>query len=193
MTDNPEGLTMDDSPVPGFMVRDFPVVTGDPRRCVTPGSYDPITMGHLDVIERATRLYDEVIVAVLHNPDKQGTFSPQERIALIKESTAHLRGVRVAAYGRRLVVDVCRELDAGVLLKGLRSDSDWDYELPMAQMNREMTGVETVFLPGNPRLTHYSSSLIRTCASLGADVSAMVPPAVLEPLLARIGPDSARD
>lgn len=105
MTDNPEGLTMDDSPVPGFMVRDFPV-DRRPAPLRNPGSYDPITMGHLDVIERATRLYDEVIVAVLHNPDKQGTFSPQERIALIKESTAHLRGarggIRPTAGGRRM-------------------------------------------------------------------------------------------
>lgn len=172
---------------------DFPPLSGDPRRCVTPGSYDPITIGHLDVIERASRLYDEVIVAVLFNPDKQGTFTPQERVRLIEDSTAHLSGVRVAAYGKRLVVDVCRELNAGVLCKGLRTNTDWDYELPMAQMNREMTGVETVFLPGNPRLTHYSSSLIRTCASLGADVSAMVPAPVLEPLLARIGPERSGD
>ena len=169
----------------------FPPPAGDPRRCVTPGSYDPITRGHLDVIERAARLYDEVVVAVLHNPDKQGTFSPQERVALIEASVAHLDGVRVAAYGRRLVVDVCRELDAAVLLKGLRNDTDWSYELPMAQMNREMTGVETVFLPGDPSLAHYSSSLIRTCASMGADVSAMVPEPVLAPLLERIGPGAA--
>ncbi|NHN54467.1 pantetheine-phosphate adenylyltransferase [Calidifontibacter sp. DB0510] len=163
-------------------------LSGDPRRCVCPGSYDPITMGHLDVLERAARLYDEVVVAVLFNPDKQGTFSPEERLGLIEESVAHLPNVRAQSFGRRLVVDVCQELDAGVLLKGLRSNSDWDYELPMAQMNRELSGVETMFLPGNPALSHYSSSLIRTCAALGADVSAMVPPPVLQPLLARLRP-----
>lgn len=168
----------------------FPDLTGDPRRCVAPGSYDPITAGHLDVIERASRLYDEVVVAVLHNPAKQGTFTPDERVDLIERSVAHLDGVRVTAYGPRLLVDVCRELDAGVILKGLRGDTDYAYELPMAQMNREMSGVETVFLPGDPALAHYSSSLIRTCASLGADVSAMVPGPVLEPLRHRLAPTS---
>lgn len=152
-----------------------------------PGSYDPITAGHLDVIERASRLYDDVVVAVLHNPAKQGTFTPEERVALIAESTAHLPNVRPEAYGARLIVDVCRELDAGVLLKGLRSAVDYDYEHPMAIMNREMTGVETVLLPGDPELGHYSSSLIRTIAAMGGDVTKMVPSPVLEPLLERLG------
>lgn len=163
-------------------------MTADPRRCVCPGSYDPFTTGHLDIITRAAALYDEVVVAVLYNPAKRGTFEPAERVALIEESTTHLPGVRAAAYGDRLVVDVCRELDAGVLLKGLRGEPDYGYELPMAQMNREMTGVETVFLPGGPALAHYSSSLIRLITAHGADVSAMVPPAVLGPLLARLRP-----
>ncbi len=159
----------------------------DPRRCVCPGSYDPFTSGHLDVVTRAARLYDEVVVAVLFNPAKQGTFEPAERVALIEESTSHLSGVRAVAYGDRLVVDVCRELRAGILVKGLRDQGDYAYELPMAQMNREMTGVETVFLPGDPRFGHYSSSLIRLIAAHGADVSAMVPPPVLAPLLDRVG------
>jgi pantetheine-phosphate adenylyltransferase len=161
-------------------------MSGDPRRCVCPGSYDPITVGHLDVIQRASALYDDVVVAVLHNPDKQGTFTPEERLELIRASTEHLPNVRTEAYGRRLIVDVCRELDAGVLLKGLRGAVDYDYEQPMAVMNREMTGVETVLLPGNPRLGHYSSSLIRTIAAMGGDVSEMVPEPVLQPLLERL-------
>lgn len=161
-------------------------MSGDPRRCVCPGSYDPITVGHLDVIERASALYDDVVVAVLHNPAKQGTFSPEERVELISDATSRLPNVRAQAYGQRLIVDVCRELDAGVLLKGLRGAVDYDYEHPMAVMNREMTGVETVLLPGDPRLGHYSSSLIRTIASMGGDVSEMVPAAVLQPLRERL-------
>ncbi|MEO8850104.1 MAG: pantetheine-phosphate adenylyltransferase, partial [Allobranchiibius sp.] len=152
-------------------------------RCVCPGSYDPFTSGHLDVVRRAAAMYEEVIVAVLFNPAKQGTFDPAERVALIEASTADLPGVRAAAFGDRLVVDVCLEVGAAVLVKGLRGEADYTYELPMAQMNREMTGVETVFLPGDPRLGHYSSSLIRLIASKGADVSQMVPPPVLGPLL----------
>ncbi len=128
-------------------------------------------------------MYEEVLVAVLFNPAKQGTFDPAERVALIEASTADLPGVRAAAFGDKLVVDVCLEVGAAVLVKGLRGEADYTYELPMAQMNREMTGVETVFLPGDPRLGHYSSSLIRLIASKGADVSQMVPPPVLGPLL----------
>lgn len=161
-------------------------MSGNPRRCVCPGSYDPITNGHLDVIARASALYDEVVVAVLHNPAKQGTFTPDERIELISASTADLPGVRVAAFGDRLIVDVCRELDARVIVKGIRGLTDYEYELPMALMNREMSGVETMLLPGNPALTHYSSSLIRLIAQHGADISAMVPEPVLGPLLDRL-------
>ncbi|MBB2890850.1 pantetheine-phosphate adenylyltransferase [Flexivirga oryzae] len=161
-------------------------MTGNPRRCVCPGSYDPITKGHLDVIARASALYDDVVVAVLHNPAKQGTFTPDERIELITASTADLPNVRAAAFGNRLIVDVCRELDAGVIVKGIRGLTDYEYELPMALMNREMTGVETLLLPGNPALSHYSSSLIRLIAGHGADVGEMVPEPVLGPLLDRL-------
>lgn len=160
----------------------------DPRRCVCPGSYDPFTSGHLDIVTRVAALYDEVVVAVLYNPAKQGTFDPAQRVALIEAATSALPGVTAVAYPGRLVVDVCRDLRAGVLVKGIRSEQDYAYELPMATMNREMTGVETVFLPGNPAFAHYSSSLIRLIAAHGADVSAMVPPAVLGPLLDRVGP-----
>lgn len=162
-------------------------MTGNPRRCVCPGSYDPITNGHLDVITRASALYDDVVVAVLHNTAKQGTFDPQERVDLIGAATADLPNVRAAAFGDRLIVDVCRELGAGVLVKGIRGLTDYEYELPMALMNREMSGVETLLLPGDPAYTHYSSSLIRLIAQRGADVSSMVPPPVLAPLLARLG------
>ncbi|RNI23269.1 pantetheine-phosphate adenylyltransferase [Flexivirga caeni] len=161
-------------------------MTGNPRRCVCPGSYDPITNGHLDVIARAAALYDDVVVAVLHNTAKQGTFTPQERLELIRESTGELPNVRVGDFGDRLIVDVCRELDAGVLVKGIRGLTDYEYELPMALMNREMTGVETLLLPGDPALSHYSSSLIRLIAARGADISEMVPAPVVGPLLERL-------
>lgn len=157
------------------------------RRCVCPGSFDPITNGHLDVISRASRLFDEVVVAVVYNPDKQGTFTPAERVELVEASTADLPNVRAEAFGNRLVVDVCRELDAAVMVKGLRNDTDFAYEQPMAQMNAQMTGVETLFLAANPTVSHYSSSLIRVCAAHGADVSAMVPAPVLAPLVSRLG------
>lgn len=156
------------------------------RRCVCPGSFDPITMGHLDVIERAAKLFDEVIVAVVYNPQKSGTFSPQERVQLIEQSVAHLPNVRAQAFGNRLVVDVCRELDAAVMVKGLRDGTDFSYEMPMAQMNTQMTGVETLFIAATPAVSHYSSSLIRVCAQHGADVSAMVPPPVVGPLVERM-------
>lgn len=156
-------------------------------RCVCPGSFDPLTMGHLDVIERCARLFDEVVVAVLHNPDKAGTFSADERVELIEASTAHLPGVRAAAFANRLLVDVCTELGAPVVVKGLRGETDFSYELPMATMNRSLSGLETMFLPGNPGMDHLSSSLIKQVATLGGDVSAMVPEPVVQPLLQRLG------
>lgn len=161
-------------------------MSGNPRRCVCPGSYDPVTLGHIDVITRASTLYDEVVVAVLGNPDKGGTFTHDERVDLIEASTADLANVRAASFGARLIVDVCRELDAGVLLKGVRGEVDYGYELPMAVMNRQMTGVETLFLPGDPSKNHYSSSLIRQIAGLGGDVTGMVPAEVVGPLTERL-------
>ncbi|TWE12235.1 pantetheine-phosphate adenylyltransferase [Rudaeicoccus suwonensis] len=161
-------------------------MSGDPRRCVCPGSYDPITNGHLDVITRASRLYDEVVVAVLHNPAKQGTFTPAERVDLIERSCSQLPNVRAQAYGDRLIVDVCREVGAAVLVKGIRDATDIGYEWPMALMNRQMADIETLMLPGDPRFGHYSSSLIRLIAGHGADVAEMVPPPVLQPLLERV-------
>lgn len=158
------------------------------RRCVCPGSYDPVTAGHLDVFRRASALYDEVVVAVLHNPDKRGTFSVGERQDLLRRATADVPGIRVEAFAGTLLVDVCRQVGADVIFKGLRSDTDFAYELPMALMNRQLTGVETVFLPGDPALGHLSSSLVREVASLGGDVTGMVPDVVLAALLERVGP-----
>jgi pantetheine-phosphate adenylyltransferase len=151
------------------------------RRCVCPGSYDPVTNGHLDVIRRAADLYDEVVVAVLTNPAKPGAFTPPERIELLQEALAEPAApavtgtVRVVEVTRRLLVDFCRDVGAPVVVKGLRSAVDFDYELPMALMNRHLTGVETVFLPGDPRWQHVSSSLIREVVGLGGDVTGLVP------------------
>ena len=122
----------------------------DVRRAVCPGSYDPVTNGHVDVVTRAATLFDEVVVAVLYNPAKQGTFPVEERVSLIEESMATVSNLRVEAFADRLLVDVCRDLGATAIVKGLRGGTDFAYELPMALMNKHLTGIETVFLPGRP-------------------------------------------
>ena len=155
------------------------------RRALCPGSYDPVTAGHVDIIRRAAAIYDEVVVAVLHNPAKQGTFAVEERIAFIEEETADLEGVRAQAFANRLLVDVCRDVDATVILKGLRGGTDFAYEMPMALMNRHLTGIETVFLPGDPTLEHVSSSLVKEVARFGGDVTGLVSDRVRDELVAR--------
>lgn len=150
--------------------------------CVCPGSYDPVTNGHLDVIERATTLFDNVVVAVLYNPAKTGTFPVARRIELIQAALGPRPGVRVESFAGRLLVDVCQDLGAGAIVKGLRGGTDFAFELPMALMNRHLTGVETVFLPGNPAYEHVSSSLIKEVHALGGDISGLVPDVVLAAL-----------
>lgn len=154
------------------------------RRCVCPGSFDPVTLGHVDIVERAATLYDEVVVAVMHNPAKHGTFVVEQRLELVRSSLSEQTAavVRVEAYAERLLVDVCTEVGAQAVVKGLRGGTDFAYELPMALMNRHLTGVETVFLPGDPALEHVSSSLVKEVHRLGGDVSALVPAPVLEAL-----------
>ena len=165
------------------------VVTHASRRAVCPGSYDPVTAGHLDVIVRAAALYDEVVVAVLHNPAKAGTFTVQERVGFLERAVA-TRGigdvVRVEVFADRLLVDVCREVGAEVVVKGLRGEADFAYELPMALMNRQLTGVETVFLPGDAALGHVSSSLVKEVVRYGGDVAGMVPDEVRDALVDRL-------
>lgn len=155
------------------------------RRVVCPGSFDPVTVGHLDVIRRAARLFDEVVVAILHNPAKAGTFTIEERIGFIAGACADLPNVRVASFGGRLIVDVCRELDATAILKGLRSESDYAYEVPMALMNRQLTGIETLFLQGDAASGHISSSLVKEINALGGEIGGMVPDPVRDALYAR--------
>ncbi len=157
------------------------------RRCVCPGSFDPVTLGHLDVIHRATTLYDEVVVAVLDNPNKSGLFTVQERIALLEAEVADEPGVRVMSFGGALLVDLCKEIDAQAIVKGLRGEVDYSYELPMAIMNRRLTGVETLFMPGEPGLSEVSSSLIKEVARYGGDVSSLVSPGVWAALRERLG------
>ena len=157
------------------------------RIAICPGSYDPVTLGHLDVFARAVALADEVVVAIFHNPAKAGTFTVAERIDFIERATAHLPGVVVEEYAGRLLVDVARERGAGLIVKGLRDGTDFEYELPMALMNRHLTGIETVFLPGDPAFQHVSSSLVKQVAGLGGDVTGLVPDEVRDALVARRG------
>jgi len=156
------------------------------RRAVCPGSYDPVTNGHVDVIARAASLFDEVVVAVLYNPLKQGTFPVEERAQLLTSALRDVQHVRVETFADRLLVDVCRDLEAVAVVKGLRGGTDFAYELPMALMNRHLSGIETVFLPGNPRFEHVSSSLVKEVAFHGGDVRGLVPKAVFEALHARV-------
>ena len=158
------------------------------HRCVCPGSYDPVTSGHLDVIRRATGLFDEVVVAVLTNPAKQPTFALDERLGMLASALGDLAGVRVEAVSDGLLVDYCREVGAQAVVKGLRGGTDFAYELPMALMNRHLSGLETIFLPGEPRFEHVSSSLVKEVASHGGDVSGLVPDVVLARLLDRVAP-----
>ncbi|QGN59439.1 pantetheine-phosphate adenylyltransferase [Nostocoides sp. HKS02] len=151
-----------------------------------PGSYDPVTLGHADVIRRAAALYDEVVVAVLHNPAKHGTFTPDERRDLILDGCGDLANVRVELFADRLLVDVCRDVEASAIVKGLRGGTDFAYELPMALMNRHLTGVETVFLPGDPRFEHISSSLVKEVARYGGDTSGLVSDRVRDALAERL-------
>ncbi|HEY0699072.1 MAG TPA: pantetheine-phosphate adenylyltransferase [Micromonospora sp.] len=156
------------------------------RRAVCPGSFDPVTNGHLDIIFRASRLFDEVIVGVLVNQSKSGLFTVDERIAMLREVTATYDNVRVESF-RGLLVDFCRAQQAEVLVKGLRAVSDFDYELQMAQMNIGLAGVETLFMPTNPLYSFLSSSLVKDVAKWGGDVSAHVPDMVGRRLRERLG------
>jgi pantetheine-phosphate adenylyltransferase len=160
------------------------------RRAVCPGSFDPVTYGHLDIIGRASGLFDEVIVAVLVNEAKTGLFTVDERIAMLHEVTAPYPNVRIESF-RGLLVDFCRAHDAHVVIKGLRAVSDFDYELQMAQMNHGLAGVETLFMPTNPLYSFIASSLVREVAKWGGDVSEHAPDVVVRALAKRFGRDAA--
>ena len=155
------------------------------RRVVCPGSFDPVTNGHLDIISRAASLFDEVIVAVLRNLSKSGLFTAEERVEMLREVLKGQPNVRVARFDG-LTVDFCRENGATAIVKGLRAVSDFDYEMQMAQMNYRQAGVETLFMTTNPLYAFLSSSLIKDIAKYGGDVSGLVPDPVLERLTARL-------
>lgn len=155
------------------------------RRAVCPGSFDPVTHGHLDIIGRAAGLFDEVVVATGVNVSKSRLFDPQERLAMLEEATRPWDNVRVAGF-EGLIVDFCREIDAVAIVKGLRGATDYEYELPMAHMNAHLTGVETIFLPGAAGNSYVSSSLIKEVAAFGGDVSAFVPPFVAEAIAGKL-------
>ncbi|MDQ0575751.1 pantetheine-phosphate adenylyltransferase [Agromyces albus] len=157
------------------------------RIAVVPGSFDPVTLGHLDVIARAAGLYDELHVVVVHNPDKTALLPIAQRVALIERAVADagIEGrIVVASWSMGLLVDYCTDVGATVLVKGVRSQVDVAYETPMAIVNRHLAGVETVFLLPDPGNAHVSSSLVRQVAALGGDVTPFVPPAVADYLQA---------
>jgi pantetheine-phosphate adenylyltransferase len=158
------------------------------RIAVVPGSFDPVTLGHLDVIRRAARLYDELVVLVVHNPGKTPMLPLAERVDLIERviRDAGLPAtVRVDSWGAGLLVDYCRRVGASVLVKGVRSQLDVAYETPMALVNRDLADVETVMLLPDPAHAHVSSSLVRQVEALGGDVAPYVPAAVAEALAVR--------
>ena len=153
------------------------------RIAVVPGSFDPITLGHLDVIDRAAGLFDELHVLVVHNPDKTALLPVAQRVSLIEKSiaAAGLKGdIHVMSWSVGLLVDYCTDVGASVIVKGVRSQLDVAYETPMAIVNRNLAGVETIFLLPDPAHAHVSSSLVRQVAALGGDVSPYVPNAVAE-------------
>lgn len=144
------------------------------KRAVCPGSFDPITFGHLDIIERASKQFDEVIVAVFVNRKKEGLFTPKERIELIASNVSAYKNVKVA-IGEGLLVDYCKANSIDVIVKGLRAVTDFDYELQMAQVHTQASGVETMFMATSPTHSFLSSSIVKELAYYRGDVSTMVP------------------
>ena len=155
------------------------------RTAVCPGSFDPVTNGHLDVFARAAAMADEVIVGVLINHTKAGLFTIEERIDMLREVVAPFPNIRVDSF-HGLLVDYCRDQGVTAIVKGLRAISDFDYELQMAQMNYRLAGVETVFITTNPLYSFLSSSLVKEVAKFGGDVHGLVPDAVLMRLRERL-------
>ena len=151
------------------------------KKAVCPGSFDPITNGHLDVIERASGLFDEVVIAVLVNNNKTGLFNVAERVDMISDATKHLNNVKVDTWSG-LLVDYCQAHNIAAIVKGLRAVSDFDYELQMAQMNLQLKGIDTLLMATKPTYSFLSSSLVREIARYGGDVSNLVPARVLEKL-----------
>ncbi|MEY4444293.1 MAG: hypothetical protein RL301_372 [Actinomycetota bacterium] len=155
------------------------------HRAVCPGSFDPITYGHLDIIERASNRFDEVIVAVMVNRVKDSLFSVEERMTMIQETTKNLKNVTVASW-TGLLGDYCKQNNAQTIVKGLRAVTDFDYELQMAQINYQTAGIETMFMATAPAHSFLSSSIVKELAHYGGDISTMVPPNVKSELAKRV-------
>jgi pantetheine-phosphate adenylyltransferase len=151
-----------------------------------PGTFDPVTNGHLDIIGRASRRFDQLVVGVLDNPSKAPLFGVEERVSMLKAVTSDLEGVEVASFSG-LLVDFADSRGIGTIVKGLRAVSDFDYELQMAQMNHRLRGVETFFMSTDPNWSYLSSSLVREVARFGGDVSSLVPEVVVERLAEKLG------
>jgi len=167
---------------------DFAVAIPLMRRAIYPGSFDPVTNGHLDIIERARKLFDEVIVAVAHNNEKQPLLSLEERLDLLRETAGKIDNVRIAQF-KGLLVEFARAEKAGAVIRGLRAVSDFEFEFQMALMNRKLdAGVETIFLMPKEEYTYLSSRIVKEIARLGGDVSGFVPPAVASTLSKKFAP-----
>ena len=151
-----------------------------------PGTFDPVTNGHLDIIERAAQRFDALVVGVLDNPAKQPLFSAEERVGLLKEATHELGNVEVEAFSG-LLVEYATHRGISVVVKGLRAVTDFEFEIQMAQMNHRLTGLETLFMTTSPQWSFLSSSLIKEVAGFGGDISGLVPTTVAERLAERLG------
>ena len=150
------------------------------KRAVYPGSFDPITFGHLDIIERSAKMVDELVVAVLRNSAKNSLFSLEERVNMIKEVTKNIPNVRVETFDG-LLVDYMRQIDANIIVRGLRAVTDFEYELQIAQMNHVLNEeAETIFLITNLQYSYLSSSLVREIASYGGDITKLVPKQLID-------------
>ncbi len=158
-----------------------------------PGSFDPVTLGHIDIIERTARLFDHVIVAVIRNPQKATSlFTIEERHELLRSVTGHLDNVTLDTFSG-LLVDFAKDRGATAIVKGLRAISDFDYELQMAQMNQRLSGIDTLFISTSPQHSFLSSSLVKEVARFGGDVTGMVPPTIAERLVARFAERTRKD
>jgi len=154
-----------------------------------PGTFDPVTNGHLDIVRRASTCFDAVLVGVLENPAKRPLFELQERVGMLEEAIADLPNVRVEAF-RGLLVDFAKAQGAGAIVKGLRAVSDYEYEIQMAQMNHRLGEVETLFMPTSPRWSFLSSSLVKEVARFGGDVDGLVPDHVRKALADKLGAEA---
>jgi len=152
------------------------------RKAIFAGSFDPITNGHLDIIERASKIFDELQIGVLYNPNKKGLFNFEERVNLIESCTSHLNNIKVVSF-EGLLVDYCKENSIDTLVRGIRSSADVEYELQMAHMNKELNSdIETIILPTSTKYSFVSSSLVKELVSFNADIKNLVPSVVLEAL-----------